>query len=92
MKQKKTANQITYTQYKGCRGRRLKIELLKEEFDLGQDSSTTGVGLVVGAGPEATCKVGDKIIFTYWAKDKVTIDDKELIYILDTDTFVCEIL
>lgn len=77
---------------KGCVGRRIKVELEKSDTLLQQDDGTVGVGTVIEAGPDAICKIGDKIAFTYWAKDKVSVNEKEAVYILGTDTFVCEIL
>ncbi len=82
---------------KGCVGRRIRIELEKQDTLLQQEDGTVGVGTVMSAGPDvSTCKVGDRIAFTYWAKDKVQVEKygetKEMIYLLATDQFICEIL
>lgn len=76
----------------GCRGRRLKIEIEKSEDPLRDERSLIQKGTVVGAGPEATCKVGDVIIFNAWGCDKITLHEKDQYFILDTDEFVCEIV
>ncbi len=77
---------------KGCRGRRLRIEVQKNDTLLQDEKSLIQKGQVTGAGPEATCKVGDIIIFNAWGLDRVLLDDVEVYYVLDTDEFVCEIL
>ena len=78
---------------KGCVGRRIRVEVEKSDSLLQQEDGTVGVGKVVSCGPDViTCKLNDRIAFTYWAKDKVMIGEKENIYILATDNFVCEIL
>ena len=73
----------------GCVGRRIKIQPEKSDV-LGQDEIIQK-GRVIGAGPEATCKVGDIIIFSTDGFDKVTINDETFYYVLDTDSFVYEI-
>lgn len=84
---------MTSKKNKGCVGRRIRVELEKSDTLLQQDDGTVGVGKVMSAGPDViTCKVGDRIAFTYWAKDKVMLNDIENIYILATDQFVCEVL
>lgn len=75
---------------KGCRGRRIKIVPEKSDV-LGQDELIQR-GKVVGAGPEARCKVGDTIIFSTDGFDKVVIGEDSFYYVLDTDVFVYEIL
>lgn len=77
---------------KGCRGSRLKIEVQKSDTLLRDERSLIQKGKVIGAGPEAVCKVGDIIIFNSWGLDKVTLDDKDYYYIIDSDEFVLEIL
>ncbi len=77
---------------KGCRGRRLKIEVYKSDSLLQDERSLIQKGTVIGAGPEAVCKVGDVIVFNAFGLDKVTIDDKDVYYIIDTDEFLLEIV
>lgn len=84
-------------QSKGCVGRRIRVEIEKPDTLLQQDDGSVGVGKVMSAGPDVTtCKVGDRISFTYWAKDKISVEKfgemKEVVYILATDQFVCEVL
>lgn len=76
--------------FKGCIGRRIKIEPEKSGI-LGQDDLIQK-GKVIGAGPEARCKVGDTIIFSTDGFDKVVIGEESFYYVLDTDQFVYEIL
>lgn len=76
----------------GCRGRRLKIEVEKSEMLLQSDSNLIQKGKVVGAGPDAVCKVGDIIIFNSWGLDSVELDNIKHYFIIDTDEFVLEIL
>lgn len=78
--------------FKGCRGRRLKIEVEKSDTLLQTDNSLIQKGKVIGAGPEAFCKVGNIIIFNAWGLDKVTLNEKEYYYIIDNDEFVLETL
>lgn len=75
---------------KGCRGRRLKIQ--PEKSDIIGDEQLIQKGKVIGVGPEATCKVGDIVIFSTDGFDKVKIGDEEFFYALDTDIFIYEIL
>lgn len=77
--------------HKGCRGRRIKIIPEKSDI-LGQDDLIQR-GKVVGAGPEAHCKVGNVIIFSTDGLDKIDMGSGEFVYyILDVDEFVYEIL
>ena len=78
--------------HKGCRGRRLEIEVAKSDTLLQDEKNLIQKGEVVDAGPEAYCKVGDIIIFNSWGLDKISVNEKEYYFILDTDEFVLSIL
>lgn len=85
--------QIKRTSYLGVRGRRLKIQPERLDSLLqGEDLNFVKRGLVIGAGPYATAKVGDVVIFTALGMDKVEFGDEVFYYVLDTDQFVLEIL
>lgn len=76
--------------HKGCRGRRIKVVPEKSDI-LGQDD-ITHYGKVIAVGPEAHCKVGDRIIFNNDGLDKTEESPGVFVYhILDTDQFVYEI-
>ena len=75
---------------KGCRGRRIKIQPEKSGI-LGQDNLIQK-GIVIGAGPDAVCKVGDVVIFSTDGFDTVQIGEENVYYALDTDIFIYEIL
>lgn len=78
---------------KGCFGRRIKIEPSKSGI-LGQDDLIQK-GKVIGVGPDVKqCKVGDIIIFSTDGFDKVVLSEGEetFYYILETDTFIYEII
>ena len=78
---------------KGVRGRRLKILPEKVESMLPTDDNTyIKRGKVVEAGPEAVARKGDTVIFTAMGMDKVEAGDETFYYVLDTDTFILEIL
>lgn len=74
---------------KGCRGRRLKIQ--PEKSDIIGNEDLIQRGKVIGAGPDAFCKVGDTIIFSTDGFDKVVVGEDSFYYVLDTDIFVYEI-
>ena len=75
---------------KGCRGRRLKIQPERSDI-LGQDDLIQK-GKVIGAGPQATCKVGDMVVFSTDGFDRVELSPGEYVYYaLDTDIFIYEI-
>lgn len=76
----------------GCRGRRLKIEVQKSDMLLQTDNSLIQKGKVIGAGPEAVCKVGDIIVFNSWGLDAIEINDIKHYYIVDTDEYVLEVV
>ena len=78
--------------HKGCRGRRLEIEVAKSDTLLQDEKNLIQKGEVVDAGPEAYCKIGDIVIFNSWGLDKISVNDKEYYFILDTDEFVLKIL
>jgi hypothetical protein len=77
---------------KGCRGRRLEIEVEKSDSLLQDDKMLIQKGKITDAGPDAVCEVGDIIIFNSWGLDKISLNDKDYFYILDTDEFVCKTL
>ena len=79
-------------QHKGCRGRRLEIEVAKSDTLLQDEKNLIQKGEVVDAGPEAFCKVGDIVIFNAWGCDKITVNDKDYFFIIDSDEFICAIL
>lgn len=75
------------------RGRRLKIVPEKIEAIFGLDEGNLcPVGKVIGAGPEAKCKVGDRVIFNTWGSDSAKVGEDTFYYVLDTDEFILEIL
>lgn len=83
----------TIKSHKGVRGRRIKIEPEKSDSLLQLDEGQlVQRGKVIGVGSEATCKVGDIVIFNAWGCDMVTIEGNKFYYILDTDEMVLEIL
>ena len=76
---------------KGCFGRRIKIEPQKSDI-LGQDDIVQR-GLVVAVGPDVKrCRAGDTVVFNNDGLDKERFDDKVFYYILETDSFIYEIL
>lgn len=77
---------------KGCRGRRIKIEVQNSDTLLRDDKSLIQKGKIIGVGPQAICQVGDVVIFNAWGLDKVLLNEKEHYYLLDTDEFVLEIV
>ena len=77
---------------KGCRGRRLEIEVQKSDTLLQDDKNLIQKGEVVDAGPEAFCKVGDIVIFNSWGLDKITINEKDYYFIIDSDDFILSIV
>ena len=86
-----TAIKKTIPSNKGCFGRRIKIEPHKSDI-LGQDELIQQ-GKVIGVGPEVKyCKVGDTIIFSTDGFDKVELGEQKFYYVLETDTFIYEIL
>jgi len=75
----------------GCRGRRIKVVPEKSGI-LGQED-ITHIGKVIAVGPEAHCKVGDRIIFNNDGMDRTEMEPGVFVYhILDIDEFVFEIL
>ena len=77
----------------GVRGRRLKIKPDESDtFIPTEDNNLIRKGVVLEAGPQATAKKGDKIIFTALGMDKITLGEESFYYVLDTDQFVLEIL
>ena len=78
--------------HKGCRGRRLEIEVAKSDTLLQDEKNLIQKGEVVDAGPEAYCKVGDIIIFNSWGLDKVTINEKDYYFIIDNDEYVLSVV
>lgn len=56
------------------------------------DNSLIQKGKVIGAGPEAVCKVGDIIVFNSWGLDAIEINDIKHYYIVDTDEYVLEVV
>ena len=77
---------------KGCRGRRLEIQVAKSDTLLQDEKNLIQKGEVVDAGPEAFCKVGDIILFNSWGLDKITINDKDYFFIIDNDEYVLSII
>ena len=76
---------------KGCFGRRIKVEPLKSDI-LGEDKIVQR-GKVIAIGSDVKhCRVGDMIVFNNDGLDKDSSEDKPCYYILETDTFVYEIL
>ena len=72
-------------------GRRIYIEPIKEEtvIEVQNTAMLTEVGRVieVGEGVVSVAK-GDMILFTIWGADSVTVNDKKLYFILETDEFI----
>lgn len=76
----------------GVRGRRIRIEVQKSDSFLQDDKSLIQKGTVTGTGPEAYCKIGDIVIFNAFGLDKITLNDLDYYYLLDTDEYVLEIM
>lgn len=100
-KQRKLYNKIdklalkrfTFTNNKGCFGRRIKIEPEKSGI-IGEEDKLTQRGKVISVGPEAIIKIqeGDIIFFNTDGLDPVIENGNKYYYVLATDQFIYEIL
>lgn len=72
-------------------GRRMYIkpDKLKQIIQTATGENLMEVGDVIAIGPEVSfCKEGDKILFTSWGVDKVTIDGEDYFFVLESDEFI----
>jgi len=72
-------------------GRRIYIEPIKENtvIEVQNIAMLTEVGKVIEVGEAVVSVVpGDTILFTIWGADSVTVNNKKLYFILETDEFI----
>lgn len=71
-------------------GKRIQIEPLeKESIFKTTNKNLAEYGKVISIGSEVKkIKVGDTILFTIWGVDKITKEDKDYYFILESDEFI----